>query len=157
MIIEVIWGGTSVQGPFVRVMENDEEVDPVILGDVDITLIEYVPEVRPPGIEKLIELEILVPTELVLSKEPISVGEEKLPEEFDNWTMNSFPGLNVPVEVKSTLPVCPVSHEIEKGGVNNVLVVIVFETEQEPERVISSILNWGVVEVLVHLNLKFAW
>ena len=82
---------------------------------------------------KLIVPDGTVPTDEVLSREPIAIGEVNVPEAFDNWAVNMFPGLYVPVAVKVTLPVAPARQVTLNGDVETVPVVMVLGVPHEVE------------------------
>jgi hypothetical protein len=68
--------------------------DPVIAGFEEITLIWYpAPDGVPAGMVKLIVPLRFVPTDEVLSRDPIVTGLEKVPAAFDNWAVKTLPGL----------------------------------------------------------------
>ena len=117
---------------------------PVVAGLSEITRIKYpVPASVAAGIVIL-----MVPALAVEVKVPILVGLAKLPVASDSWAVYTFPALNVPVEVKSTVPasVVEVLHSTLKGGVDTVVVVIVVGGAPHPvpnnrklSRLISSL------------------
>jgi hypothetical protein len=85
MIAEVIWGGIAVQGPPLNEMVKAADSVPVMDGFEEMILISYPePEIISAGIVKFIVPVGFIPTEEVLSSEPIEKGTANVPDEFDN-------------------------------------------------------------------------
>lgn len=100
-----------------NVMEIFEPLSvPIVAGFEDITLIRYAAPVEvPAGMIILIELPGFKFSASAPLKVPMLIGEAKLPAEFESWAVNIFPTANVPVDVKSIVPVSVVEQSTVNG------------------------------------------